>query len=1398
MDVPVRISPLGVMDKDTDVQLVSNGNYTDAHDIRHRDLSGNAGASVIPVRGNNLEITLPTITSQTKQYVVYVDINAAFSQDGIVVPPVGKLTLQDSDTALTYYTFDGSINPISLSDFVTKLQNELDNLHPTAATPFTYGTLQTTGAYTGYFTMEKNDLSVDDDFVIYYSGELIQNLVLVREYFEISLAEDASLHVIGSEEVDNDVFIVSATGLVHTGIPINELGVIQYNESLDTYSYTRLLRSTKLGLSREYRVQIRGERNQNKVSLYLTNRNNTPYCLYANKNTNGTYTQDVCLAFNGGDYSLETIADEAYLFLKNPDSILTVDEVSTGGQLKAGNKRYTGRFLTESLVGTEYLYPTGPVNIYLKSKDRPSEICGEAVGTFTDKQVTLTLSNIPPDVYKYFELVAIEYEGDTFTASMVQRYDITGVNELIVSHTNLGQEMTQISVNEILAVFSKYDKVNSLEILNNRLIVGGLTESIDPDLSSWAEEFTHSLEQTTIPCVGLMGDPDQDEPEYVYGEYQDPNNVLNFTSYMLLDTYRFGVQVKWKNTGNWSKAYWVDDIRFDLSADNVTGSISGSRRTANNIDTNFTDADNTETKVYYVKFDNIDLDAVSGSATIGSQITAIRFVRAKRIPEVLFTGMFIGGFLSSSKICVHDYPFQGAGYYEGLAAQKSDYLFFQSPDLELGTSQYTYQSGDTIKIIGSPSINDSQTVSAHGAVAKNYGDFTGYYDAQTPGSSVVDFTTISPSAYGYFPGHGMTKSVGGANVKNGAPANNGYTTVKHVFKVSSAIAGTIGTAAMQTDDLGIYYGVIFRDLGANLKYPVAKHLTEYGGCNHYRVILPGENGVIQEDVFGGDVFTQKTHMRLVIRDKKRANNFGSGMAYYSQNASNTQMRNILPHNNEAAGPGYLFPQYIDRLSTDSSTYLAGTFGAGLASYLSHWLDISNQREYNKGYDIGDPVITQLGYDEDSTFTGERKSSIAWSAIKTVGSNQDNYRIFKPIDYYDLDITKGELCHLMTINGALYTWQKNSFQRQYFNDATTIGSQGGSDVVIGAGSIFGIRGQELSSVGTDKKWSIIKGKNVNGKDVVWWYNDTLRKVARFGANGVNIISEPAPARRGNIASFLRTYANFLTDYHEPITGYGVHGVWNDRYAELIITVKAMSSEIGTYTMEQDYETGDLVKNTAATPTHRSGLPSIFRAKSNFNLNSTAKVPGTGVDSSTYWDELTPDDLPEYYTCFTIVYDEGRDGWECFHEYYPNIYIPIRDNFFSPSPGSEESIYVHDKGNYIHYYGTGYSGSITSVLNLEPDVTKQYSAISFGSQIAPFRVEFETKNHTSFLTESDFEEREDRFNSPIKNNAVAGVVTGDSSRLWGAYLKSTVFFEHSTAQKFFNYIIKVRNNPRLYSR
>ena len=146
----------------------------------------------------------------------------------------------------------------------------------------------------------------------------------------------------------------------------------------------------------------------------------------------------------------------------------------------------------------------------------------------------------------------------------------------------------------------------------------------------------------------------------------------------------------------------------------------------------------------------------------------------------------------------------------------------------------------------------------------------------------------------------------------------------------------------------------------------------------------------------------------------------------------------------------------------------------------------------------------------------------------------------------------------------------------------------------------------------------------------------------------------------------------------------------------------------------------------------------------------------------------------------------------------MYGPYLNSFFTTDPLNTNKLYMHDAGDYTVYYGTAFQGDITAVTNWEPNVSKQFEAIQMVTDVTPFRVDFATKDHTSFLTESEFTLREDFNYSPIKNNAVAGVTTGDSSRLRGRYLTTKLTFEQEQAQRLLNYVIKVRVNNRLYNR
>lgn len=1418
----VRLNTTGIMDKDTDSQYLREGNYEDANDIRHRSLIGSENQAIVPVVGNVLGVTIPNTTVTARVYRVFLDISAGSAS--------GTLYYKNSTT--------NAINPAALSisfttlaDYYTALTNNTTGLFNSIvvspANPFQFTALTVTSTTvpdtTGYFDVSLNQLT-DDEYLLWQVGDLF-DIQLLTEYIN----SVKSFKVIGSEELAGDVFVWSVTDRIFdtSTRTISELGVITYNEGANTHSYTRLLRSKLLDFDPNYRVQAQVEKtNVDQVNLYWTDAYNKPRTL----KIKGAYVTDMALRAYGGDYDLDYIENQSSFVLPNTSAIISVTSVNEGGgSVTAGNKRYLGRFLTDDLVPSDFIFATNPVNIYSASALVPSEITGDTAGDQTTKSVTCQLTNIPSGIYRYFEFVAIEYAGGGFSAKVLERVPIAqSVTDLTLEHTNRGQLNQTLSNAELLSITTKFERVQTMRIFTNRMTLSNVKEQVDYNLDAWASAITHSLEYKSINSVGrtipanstLLGS----FANVNYGENLNPLNTYNYTGYMMNDTYRFGIQVQWKDTGKWSQAYWVDDIRFDTLATNVVGA----RRTANNITTNLTSSDSSSTYVYHPKFGNINLNyLVPGTGKLLFElISAFRFTRAERIPEVLATGIVLPGTRWTSDLNVvmpytRDFNTSDSSlstYPNSFATNvaltrsvvgnfdESNFAYFYSPDHLYSVSTYDYLASDKLLILNKVNSTKIAQGRTNGDFLSTYEDSDGNYTAAN--QAYVQFGIDEGKRFEY----GQEIAYGSRQVNNniktsGATQRTGHHVPCYILRLNQKLttAGVI-PAGVSTNSSG-YYGQIFRSKGANLKYPKNKYETIYQSTGHIRNLVDGENGTLIESVFGGDVFNQKTHLQLrrASLDDPRTG-LGYLISMYSQNVGNIQMFDRIDYDESATGSGWVFPQYEDKnafvafittpntfpIPAVTATIDTGTCAAGLFNTLEQWPEIDGQRNYDLGYNAKDGTITDTGFDSTITYGGERPSTIFWSQKKQIDSTQDNYRIFKPIDYADLDQTYGSVSTHEIINGNLYTFQNNSVQRQYFNDATAINSTNGSDIVIGAGSILGAPGVELTSIGCDKKWSVIKGRTPNGKDNVYWFNDQLRKLVRLGGDGVSVISD-----RG-LSSYLQQKANFLRGKYQQIGGEGVHGVWNDKFNELIITFKAVTTKAIEYPDGGTYVIGDMVKNTSpGAPRQSSGLSYVYIAKSNFTVSSDDFEPGVGAAWTTYWNQVSVSTNPELFTLFTLVYDELKNGFISFHSYYPNIYMPFLNTFYSTKPTDEKLVYVHDKGDEMNYYGTANNGSITSVVNYDLNLSKNFEAIQVVSGTTPYRLDFTTRDHVSFLTQGEFEELEDYFYAPVKNDSTGtGVNSNDTTRLWGRFLKIKFTFLGGAAQKLLNYVVKYRPNHRLY--
>jgi hypothetical protein len=618
---------------------------------------------------------------------------------------------------------------------------------------------------------------------------------------------------------------------------------------------------------------------------------------------------------------------------------------------------------------------------------------------------------------------------------------------------------------------------------------------------------------------------------------------------------------------------------------------------------------------------------------------------------------------------------------------------------------------------------------------------------------------------------------------------------------SSLRDGLTGVEAPNKNtDYGVYYVQMYQE-----------NIGKYGGTGDSTYIdtgfsikvddLTDTNGIVNQDqinVFGGDTFTQATYLatRRINPSEVSADNtteyqggspgWGGGMKFYSQNRLNSQLRTDDQ-------TSLLYPKD----TTNQTDWLENTetgFGENFR-YNQSYTPESGVLSYSS---INDRLIDQQV---------DLPSRIDYSEKYEQNTLDDKNQSFLPLNFKDIDQAFGEIISHKNVNGELFTLQPRKFQAQFFNASGTLQTESteGLNVVIGDGAVLARDGRTLSSYGTEHKWSVIKGKSPGGKDVLYWYNQESKLIMRFGADGTVVLSDVHGLR-----SFLELDARWTQGKDTPYAGDGVRVVWDDEYKEAIWTWRGVR-KAAKYSASSLFLTqaivGTIVENPNAPTDGSNGvaetfdnIPRLFRCTVSHTSTGNYE-PGVGSDWQQVWEQIDYDN-EEYYTWFTLAFNEMTNGFSSFYSHHPKIYFPWRNKFLSAHPTEENKIYEHRRGEYTTWYNSE-SGELSEdayiegVVNYMPESSKKFVATQVISDEEPYRMEFETKRHKSHLVEGDFDDHDDHWRSPIKNDTTDGnAPDADTESLTGDYIKVKFFIEKKIYNRLYNFVIKVRERLRVY--
>lgn len=964
-------------------------------------------------------------------------------------------------------------------------------------------------------------------------------------------------------------------------------------------------------------------------------------------------------------------------------TIPKVGNIYVGGKINAfqvgnysGTLQTGGGSININRSGSFYIYPSFMNNTTsINVSDNAYSAYNSGIytaNTFTSGVQTINLS------YSIYGLVQQDSGNEIdFARVVVYVYNFdNSINRIIYDKTIDRRNEFEVNYQENISLV---EEINSGQYVRADWFVQG-------NQCNW------TIKSSNFQSIVGIQDSSNFGKNLTENEYQKADNVANNIGYMLYEPYPYYIRFH-KKSGYITSPFYIG--KHTIKPDDFGDSGNGV--------TKLTDPSGNP-YVYHPVFNNIDISSIK------SDLVGISFWRGElTTPNVIACGIN----LMANKI-------SAAGYYAGFYASNPTgttygqsfplgsenvrfYSAFLSPDnIYKNGELIKYQSGDKMYVSGQPTILNSSNnlISLLAKKSGSFVEFSGYC------SNSGGFTAQTLSDAQYTPFRQQTdRYIYNANSWATQPTklilNNEGQILPSIDTASVAISFDV-RVSMVADiptnlDYGVYVGYYIRE--SNNDNVLNINVID---CNSFFGIDDNSPNIINNAaVFGGDTYTQKSYARLLYNslpdggNPDTDNKYESFISFYTQNRYNTQMR---------------------RTSEEGCVLFPAD-----AKSITEYLDDNNEEFYliDEGYNEQNNRLTaQRSYNKNVNNISYFPSRIYYTAQRPTGSSYDSYRDIKPLDFKDLDGKNGQITSLYDVNDTMIAIQKYAVTVLPYQTDVLLKSDSGAEIYIGNGGVYAQRETIVSTYGTDLTTFAFRGYNNNGNASLYWFSEVVKKVFRYGRDGIRTISDDAKMR-----NFFLSKTKYLANEFDLVMGF------DTKRDVLWITGLAVADIGAVWALDTPYTTGDVVRIDNAG---LYGTPLYYRALQ----DNTGQNPTT---TSGYW-ELIPTSNGDYYSIFTVLYNEKLNAFTTERTVLPRRYFQYNNQLMVPSPYSAwGKVYEMNNGTDNTYFD-GIEGEfyVQLVSNKIQNTSKRYISIGLntGEDLQDYpTIDFETKlqNSTSTLFE-----------------------------------------------------------------
>lgn len=223
----------------------------------------------------------------------------------------------------------------------------------------------------------------------------------------------------------------------------------------------------------------------------------------------------------------------------------------------------------------------------------------------------------------------------------------------------------------------------------------------------------------------------------------------------------------------------------------------------------------------------------------------------------------------------------------------------------------------------------------------------------------------------------------------------------------------------------------------------------------------------------------------------------------------------------------------------------------------------------------------------------------------------------------------------------------------------------------------------------------------------------------------------------------------------------------------------------------YNTGDIVQTSGygGIMATWSQTPDIWICLKD-GVTSNPYTPPDPDDPD--W-QLIPHTNPDYYTEYTIVYNELKNKFQTFMTILPKIYAHFQNGYLVPKPISDTGrMYVSDTGIPTTWFDTNTGDAYLDAVINSPAGRKRYLAARVESDVAPTFMTVTSSTGSSVTSSGEFEQREGQeFDGYVKDTPTESIIMGD----YGIFRFT---FAAGTYNKLNSFIASVRERARKWFR